>query len=469
VAAKIWIDVEDLFLYAAASDRPSGIQRLALEIQRALVARWGTGGPVRFLRYDVQRAAFAEVPWTDVLGLYTGMAATAAIRTPVRAGSAQAVESGGLRRLARRLVDRLPRRARAPLVQAVRLQVQALGSAARGVVALARSLVARPVTTVPPDGAARFKAEVAPGDVLLVLGMRWEQKDYAGLVARTRAQYRVRFALLIYDLIPVRCPEWCHTVMATGFARWINDLLPLTDELLTISRASARDIEAYAAERGIALPGPIHTILIGTGFSDMVLAPAAANAALPSPGSYVLFVSTIEARKNHALLLRAWRRLLAEMPPEQVPRLVFVGRIGVLVVDLLQQLDNSNYLNGRVVIIESPSDTDLAALYQGCLFTVFPSLFEGWGLPVSESLSFGKPCVIANTTSLPEAGGDFARYFDPDNLNDAVRVLRAVLEDRDGLAAWEAKIRREFRPTSWSASANTVVAAVLPELLHDES
>ena len=113
-----------------------------------------------------------------------------------------------------------------------------------------------------------------------------------------------------------------------------------------------------------------------------------------------------------------------------------------------------------IVHVEDPSDADLTALYRGCLFTVFPSLYEGWGLPVTESLAFGKPCVVAAVASLPEAGGDLARYFDPDNLHDAVGVIRAVLQDRPGLAAWEARVRREFRPVPWSASAEAVLRAL---------
>ena len=77
-------------------------------------------------------------------------------------------------------------------------------------------------------------------------------------------------------------------------------------------------------------------------------------------------------------------------------------------------------------------------------------------------MAFGKPCVVANATSLPEAGGTFARYFDPDNLHDAIRVIRGVLDDPAGLAAWEADIRRDYRPVPWSASADAVMAALVP-------
>ena len=84
---------------------------------------------------------------------------------------------------------------------------------------------------------------------------------------------------------------------------------------------------------------------------------------------------------------------------------------------------------------------------------------------MTESLAFGKPCVIADGTSLPEAGGALARYFDPDDVNDAHRVIRGVIEDQEGLAAWTARVRREFRPVPWDAAAVALVRALAPELL----
>jgi len=91
---------------------------------------------------------------------------------------------------------------------------------------------------------------------------------------------------------------------------------------------------------------------------------------------------------------------------------------------------------------------------------VFPSLYEGWGLPVTESLAFGKPCLIADRTSLPEAGGTLARRFDPDNLHDAFEAIRDVILDPHGLARWEDQVRREFRPVPWTASAEALLAAL---------
>jgi glycosyltransferase involved in cell wall biosynthesis len=188
------------------------------------------------------------------------------------------------------------------------------------------------------------------------------------------------------------------------------------------------------------------------------LVPRAAR--LPPPGGYALFVSTIEARKNHLLLFRIWQRLLEELPAERVPILVFAGRVGWLVGDLMRQIANTGHLNGKLMVLENTADAEIAALYQGCLFTLYPSFHEGWGLPVTESLAFGKPCLIADRTSLPEAGGGLVRAFDPDNLHDAHAAIRQVILDPDDLARWEERVRREFRPTPWSASAGTVLAVL---------
>ena len=108
---------------------------------------------------------------------------------------------------------------------------------------------------------------------------------------------------------------------------------------------------------------------------------------------------------------------------------MFAGRVGLGVADLLQQLDNSRWLNGRIRLIREPGDAEISALYQGCLFTILPSLFEGYGLPLGESLALGKPCLAASGTALPEAGGDLCRYFDPEDVGDAHRAIAALLDD----------------------------------------
>jgi glycosyltransferase involved in cell wall biosynthesis len=306
-----------------------------------------------------------------------------------------------------------------------------------------------------------FTVRSRRGDIMVVLGSPWSHDDYAKRIEEHRNR-GLKFALLVYDLIPIRRPEWCDRGLVRIFRAWFDSVFPLCDIVFAISRSTANDVEAYMIERGITLPGPVVPIPIGTGFGgrqDRIVEPLPETASkLPEAGSYALIVSTIEARKNHLLLFRVWRRLLEEMPAEEVPTLVFAGRVGWLVDDLMRQIDNTNGLNGKLMVIRDPTDAELDILYRGCLFTLFPSFFEGWGLPVTESLALGKACITSNRTSLPEAGGHLTRQFDPDNLNDAYAVIRATIEDRAGLARWEAQIRREFKATPWSATRDAILA-----------
>jgi glycosyltransferase involved in cell wall biosynthesis len=145
-----------------------------------------------------------------------------------------------------------------------------------------------------------------------------------------------------------------------------------------------------------------------------------------------------------------------------VPDLVFAGKLGWLTADLVQQLENCDWLDGRIRFVPSPSDAELAGLYRGCLFTVFPSLYEGWGLPVSESLRFGKMVAASDRASIPEAGGNFCAYYDPENVAAAYEVIRGLIDHPERVAAMEARIAASYRPPSWADTAAALLNALLP-------
>ncbi len=475
---RIWVDVEDLFQYAALNARPSGIQRIEFELCRALALMPETRDRVGFVRHAIGRQGFQAIPFTEIDALHerlttAGTAAPAAAADPRPAAAPWPAATGG-GGLARRIAYRLPADLRLPLTRLLRSQREGLGAvgllgraAAGRVGGLGRRPAAPAAGRGGADGltVAAFAGSAAAGDVLLVLGSTWFHPFYGELVATARERWGMRIAVLIYDIIPLLRPEWCDQNLTARFRHWALALLPQADILLTISQASARDLGRFAAAGGIALRAAPLPIPVGTGFSRPVGSPAppasaTRDARLPPAGSYVLTVSTIEARKNHALLLRVWRRLLDEMPAASVPTLVFAGRVGWLVDDLMRQLRNADWLDGKIVLIADPQDGELAQLYEGCRFTVFPSFYEGWGLPVTESLGFGRPCIASNSSALPEAGGRLARYFDPEDGTEAARVIRHAIEDVDGTRAWRERVAAEFRPVSWNESARGVLRAL---------
>src|SRR5262249_28986467 len=176
-------------------------------------------------------------------------------------------------------------------------------------------------------------------------------------------------------------------------------------------------------------------------------------------GSIALSVGSIDRRKNQALLYQLWRRLI-ERHGERVPPLVLAGRHGWRADEVLQDLQGDPVVRGRVVALADTTDAELRWLYGRCLFTVYPSHYEGWGLPVAEALAHGKYCLASATSSLPEVGADLADYADPlDLLGWQARVERALF-DPGFLPAREERIRREFRVTPWAACARPVLHAL---------
>ncbi|MBO1080140.1 glycosyltransferase family 4 protein [Roseomonas haemaphysalidis] len=456
-----WIDVEDLYEYALVHNRPSGIQRLSFELYTALVAARPDG--IGFCRHDRLRGTMRTVEWAEVAALFQSL-----VVPEPRGASAPVARPVGQAGQVRRLASRLPADIRLPLGEAVRAQGSALRAglrAGRGAMQAGLRLLrdrGRPAGAALPHAApGQDVAAVAkPGDMLLVLGSPWFRTDYAELLQHLRARCGLGVAMLVYDLIPLTRPEFCDPGLVRTFRAWFAGTMPLVDRFFAISRATARDLERYAAVAGLPLTHPVAVLPVGTGYSGPPVAAAVTPRVAALGTGFVLLVSTIEARKNHLLAFRAWRRLLDQLPPEQLPTLVLAGRVGWMVEDLMQQLENCGWLGGKVVLLDHPTDAELTALYGACRFTLFPSHYEGWGLPVTESLGFGKVCVASSTTSVPEAGGAFCLYHDPESVPEAVAILRRLIAHPEEVAGMEARLRRDFRPTPWTDTAGSLLRAL---------
>ena len=134
------------------------------------------------------------------------------------------------------------------------------------------------------------------------------------------------------------------------------------------------------------------------------------------PERYLITVCAIEPRKNHAGFLRAFEVLCRDDPDLHW---VIVGRKGWLYEGFFAALERSP-ARERVILPGYIEDEDLAAVYAGALAFVFPSFGEGFGLPPLEAMGCGTPVVSSDAFSLPEVGGDAARYFDPHETEQMV-------------------------------------------------
>jgi glycosyltransferase involved in cell wall biosynthesis len=305
-------------------------------------------------------------------------------------------------------------------------------------------------------------------DCLVLLGAIWAYNDQARRILDVKRKSKVRMIQVIYDLIPILKQEVVIKDLRDAFAKAIFTSLVYADGFLTISKYTTAEFRKFIEQQNISDIPPILEFSMGTELSysgeddteSYEIEDISETVAEALENPFVLFVSTIEIRKNHAYVFRVWQRLLEQYGDDKIPNLVFVGRRGWLVDDLFAQLNNSENLGGKVIILSDISDIELKALYENCQFTVYPSTYEGWGLPVSESLNYGKVCVASNLTSIPEAGGDLAIYFDPYDLNAGYRVVEELLFNPALLKEREAMIRELYRPVSWKAATDSLIDGI---------
>jgi glycosyltransferase involved in cell wall biosynthesis len=170
-------------------------------------------------------------------------------------------------------------------------------------------------------------------------------------------------------------------------------------------------------------------------------------------------VSTLDVRKNHRLLYDAWQ-VMAARNPDNCPDLVCLGIPHLFVRDLLREVRHDRAVNRHIHFLQGIRDEELAWYYRHCAATIYPSRYEGWGLPVAESLCHGRLCLASNATSIPEISPDLPAFFDPFDVHGLVALVERTLRDPAWVEAKEADIRDRFRPTSWRDTAHQVMAAV---------
>lgn len=301
-----------------------------------------------------------------------------------------------------------------------------------------------------------FRDAVSPGDILLNLGASWETPNYGTTVRDLKQDLGLKFAVLVHDILPVTHLNYVSRDHVASFQNWLFDMSKSWDVVVTPSKYSATRLEKFLVENNYKLPF-ITPIRYGDGFKASQ-APSVGQVNFERP--FVLFVSTIEVRKNHQLLVNIWRKMIKIHGEDAVPTLVFVGKMGWEIEGLRNDLTQSRFLDGKIVVKSGLSDSQVSLLYQDCLFTVFPSHCEGWGLPVTESLAFGKYCIASNATSIPEAGGAFCDYFEPDDEDTAYELIQKAIFDFDHLDAKSTHIKDNYVPSMWSNAANQVLEAI---------
>jgi glycosyltransferase involved in cell wall biosynthesis len=262
----------------------------------------------------------------------------------------------------------------------------------------------------------------------------------------------------IHDLIPLDHPEWFNR----RFAAWYEWLLPRLANRVRHIIAISQFTKGRIADR-LGVPSENITVIpngVDERFSpkpQREIDAVRRSLGINSP-AYLLCVGSLEPRKNLGRLLQAWARVQSSLPDDV--ELVVAGAKGNARVFETVSLDSPP---PRVLFTGYVSDQQLPYLYAGALALVYPSLYEGFGLPPLEAMACGTPVVTSSTTSLPEVVGDAAVLVDPEDVDSiAAGALRLLSSETLRRTLVERGLRR-VREITWERSARQTLQVLLEQ------
>jgi glycosyltransferase involved in cell wall biosynthesis len=250
--------------------------------------------------------------------------------------------------------------------------------------------------------------------------------------------------LTIQDLSPLEHPEWFQT----NFAAWYRLYLPLlakrVRKILVPSEYVKRKVESRF--------GVANILVTSAGVNKEVFHPCMPNQTLNLPARYVLFVGSLEPRKNLPMLLQAWDKVKGEFSDAW---LVIAGDTGKVFHPI-----NLPHRMERVRFLGYVPDVDLPSLYAGAKLFVFPSLDEGFGLPVLEAMACGTPVIVSNGGALPEVIREAGIVFNLSETDGLSKAMTACLSDEKLCLSLREKGLLRASMFSWQKTAELIWKAL---------
>ncbi|CDX39616.1 putative glycosyltransferase WbpX [Mesorhizobium sp. SOD10] len=325
-----------------------------------------------------------------------------------------------------------------------------------------RRLVARDdgsrVRIMPLRTVAGDKYRPASGDHLLLMNNDWSHTDIEAISRECRSA-DAKLVVLLNDIIPIQFPDWYKPHDVKRFRHYVDLAIRLADRFILTSKRVTADVEDHAAKLGVRLPELRH-VPLGCDSARK----SKANGHLPDgleTDRYILFVSTIEPRKNHSLLMDVWRRLVLDGTiARSGMKLVFVGRSGWMVEEVLEKLHSHPDYGKSLVHLDNVDDATLSLLYRNSAFCVYPSLYEGYGLPPVEALAYGKALIASTGGAIAEVVGSSGLCLDPLDAEGWESAMRDWITSPSARAPYEAKAA-EFVARSWEQAGRETLEAVL--------
>lgn len=273
----------------------------------------------------------------------------------------------------------------------------------------------------------------------------------------TLTHYAPRFTMIptvvsVMDLSFIHFPETFKKRDLVKLTKWTEYSVKNAKKVITISESSKNDIiKSYKIEpeKVKVVPLGLKEITMEKGSKDL--------SEFGVKGKFVLFVGTLQPRKNIQKLIEAYSLLSSEIKEEN--QLVIIGKKGWLYEEILDAPKKFG-VEDKVLFLDYVSDQDLPTFYKKAQVYALPSLYEGFGLPILEAMRYGCPVIASNVSSMPEAGGDAALYFDPENASDIAKTIEKVIKDKKLREEMIRKGNSHYKKFTWDKAAKEVLSTL---------
>ncbi|MCR4636577.1 MAG: glycosyltransferase family 4 protein [Butyrivibrio sp.] len=263
----------------------------------------------------------------------------------------------------------------------------------------------------------------------------------------------VTIVTLIHDILPITDPRFFPSNGDWAFAGYVGAAINYADIILTTTDATKDEVKKLIYDIHGRRDMQLEVVGLGADYDDNVSKngdiASICSKYVSTVSKYVLMVGTIEPRKNHAVVLRAFEKKLFGLGIG----LVFAGRKGWNSDSFISHIEEMSKSERLFAFFEGMNDASIDYLYKNCSVLAFPSFAEGYGLPIVEALQRDVPVVAANINVSREVGGEYCRYADVQNEDEWIDAINYCLNNNDSLK----KKISEYQPTSWDEVVDIIV------------
>ncbi len=247
----------------------------------------------------------------------------------------------------------------------------------------------------------------------------------------------------IYDLIPILFPEYMRDNTKENFSLFLKVVSQYSDKIFFDSNSSRNDFEKLVESKNQKKVEK-KVLYLGSDFKCQNLFSEKYKKLLSK--QFILFVGTIEPRKEHNIVLESFEELYKDY---QDLNLVFIGSLGWKMDGFINKLNTHPLKNISIFHFQDLNNNELSLFYENAYIVTYLSKYEGYGLPIAESLSYGNITIVSKNSSMPEVGKNYADYLDINKSSELTKTIKNYLENQKDYKSRVTFIKKNYKKLYW--------------------